>query len=288
MNRKIRFAGVLFAAALAFFSCQKKTQVKGVDLGVSFAEAALSDNLMTDVTYKWKTGADFKPLDRDYTIFVHYWHDSNLIVQDDYAPDVPTSKWEKNKEYTFKRRLYIPAFIDEFDPQFKGEETLRLSSGFYNPFDRTGKSQREVLSKKLKVLPPPLGTPEVIYESGWYDQEINRDSALKQWRWTAKEAKCIVDNPKRDALLVIRGGAILEAVKGQKIVFKINDLVLDQFVPEQGLFEKSYAIKKEQLGDKDEFFLTIGVDKSFIPAKFVAGSKDDRELGIQVSLIYFR
>jgi hypothetical protein len=195
MNQKIRFAGVVFAAALAFFSCQKKTQVKGVDLGVSFAEATLSDNLMTDVTYQWKTGADFKPFDRDYTIFVHYWHDSNLIVQDDYAPDVPTSKWEKNKEYTFKRRLYIPAFIDEFDPQFKGEETLRLSSGFYNPFDRTGKSQREVLSKKLKVLPPPLGTPEVIYESGWYDQEINRDSPLKQWRWTAKEAKCIVEIP---------------------------------------------------------------------------------------------
>ncbi len=288
MNRKILWMGVLFTAALAVISCQKKTRVKGVDLSVSFAEATLSDNLMTDVTYKWKTGPDFKPFDRDYTIFVHYWHDSNLIVGDDYTPDVPTSKWEKNKEYSLKKRIYIPAFIDEFDPQFKGEETLRLSSGFFNPFDRTGKSQREVLSKKLKVLPPPLGTPEVIYESGWYDLEINRDSPLKQWRWTAKEAKCIVDNPKRDALLVIRGGVNLEVVKDQKIIFKINDLVLDEFVPDQGLFEKSYAVKKEQLGDKDEFFLTIAVDKPFIPAKAMAGSKDDRELGIMVALVYFR
>ncbi len=288
MNRKIFSAGVLITAALAVVSCQKKTQVKGIELGVSFGEATLSDNLMTEAMYKWKTGSDFKPFDRDYTIFVHYWHDSNLLIQDDYTPDVPTSKWEKNKEYTFKRRLYIPPFIDEFDPQFKGEETLRFSSGFYNPFDRTGKSQREVLSKKLKVLPPPLGTPEVIYESGWFDQETNRDSPLKQWRWTAKEAKCIVDNPKRDAVLVIRGGAYLEAVKDQKITFKINDLVLDEFVPEPGIFEKSYAIKKEQLGDKDEFSLTISVDKPFIPAKFIAGSKDDRQLGIQVGLVYFR
>ena len=288
MNRKLLFVGVVLVASLAAVSCQKKTQVKGVDLNVSFSEAVLSDNLMTDVTYKWKTGSDFKPFDRDYTVFVHFWHDSNLIVQDDYSPDVPTSKWEKNKEYTVKRRLFIPAFIDEFDPQFKGEETLRLSAGFYNPFDRTGKSQREVLSKKLKVLPPPLGTPEVIYESGWYGVEVDRDTPLKQWRWMGKEGKCIVDNPKRDALLVIRGGAFLEAVKNQKITLKINDLVLDEFIVEQGLFEKSYSIKKEQLGDKDEFTLTIGVGKTFIPAQAMAGSKDDRELGLQVALIYFR
>jgi hypothetical protein len=288
MNRTLRNAVVLLAAVLAVSACKKKTQVKGVELGVSFSQAALSDNLMTEVTYKWKTGADFKPMDRDYTVYVHYWHDTNLIVQDDYAPDVPTSKWEKNKEYSIKRRLYIPAFIDEFDPQFKGEETLRLSSGFYNPFDRTGKSQREVLSKKLKVQPPPLGTPEVIYENGWYDQETNRDSALKQWRWTAKEAKCIVDNPKRDALLVIRGETYASAVKDQRVIFKINDLVLDEFVPEPGVFEKSYAIKKEQLGDKDEFLLTIAVDKPFNPAKMLPDSKDDRELGLMIGLIYFR
>ena len=96
--------------------------------------------------------------------------------QDDYVPEIPTSKWEKGKEYTVKRRIYIPTFIDEFDPQFKGEEPLRLSVGFYNPYDRTGQSEQEVLSKKLKVVPPPIGTPEVIYESGWYDLETNPES----------------------------------------------------------------------------------------------------------------
>jgi hypothetical protein len=259
-----------------------------VELTVTFSEPALSDNLITDVEYKWKTNEDFVKLDKDFSIFVHFWHNSNNLITGDYIPEVPTTKWEKGKEYTAKRRIYIPAFIDEFDPQFKGEETLRLSVGFFNPYDRSGQSEMEVLSKKLKVLPPPLGTPEVIYETGWYDLEKEPKSLLKQWRWTAKEGKCVIDNPKKDALLVIKGGVNFQAVKDQKVIFKINDLTLDEFVVEQELFEKSYNVKKEQLGDKNEFTLTIGVDKPWVPAKVLPNSKDDRELGCQISFIYFR
>jgi hypothetical protein len=288
MIRKNRLWIVLCAAALAAVGCQKKTQVQGVSLDVAFSEPVLSDNLVTDMTYTWKTSGDFAKLDRDLNVSVHFWHNENLLFQDDYTPDPPTTGWAPGQTYTFERRVYIPSFIDEFDPAFKGEESLRLSIGLYNPFDRTGKSNREVLSKKLKVVPPPLGTPEVIYESGWYDLEVNQDSVLKQWRWTAKEARCVIDNPRRDALLIIKGGANVEAVKGQKIVFRINDLPLDEFVAESPLFDKSYTIKKEMLGDKDEFTLTIAVDKPFIPAKSIPDSKDDRELGIQVSFVYFR
>ncbi|MCX6559308.1 MAG: hypothetical protein NTZ26_02215 [Candidatus Aminicenantes bacterium] len=288
MKRHLRLFVAVGLVALAAFACQKKTQVQGVGLGVSFGEAKLSDNLITDVVYTWKTSGDFKPLDRDYSVFVHFWHNANLIVQDDYVPDVPTSKWEKGKEYIIRRRVFLPKFIDEFDPSFKGEETLRLSVGFYNPFDRTGNAQREVLSKKLKVTPPPLGTPEVIYESGWYDLESDQNSPLKQWRWTAKEAACVVDNPKRDALLVIRGGTNKEIVKDQKISFRINGLPFDEFIPQEAIFEKTYTIKKEMVGDKDEFILTIAVDKPFVPAKVIPNSKDGRELGVMVGLIYYR
>lgn len=288
MKRYLRLVVAVTLVAAIVSACHKKTQVQGVDLDVSFSEAKLSDNLITEVVYTWKTGGDFTPLERDLSVFVHFWHNANLIVQDDYTPDVPTSKWEKNKEYVVRRRLFIPKFVDEFDPAFKGEETLRLSAGFYNPVDRTGEGQREVLSRKLKVTPPPLGTPEVIYESGWYALETDQDSPLKQWRWTAKEAACVVDNPKRDAFLVIRGGVNMEAVPGQKITFKINGLPFDEFIPEEALFEKTYTIKKEMVGDKDEFILTIGVDKPFVPAKVMSQSKDDRELGLMIGLIYYR
>lgn len=288
MKRKISIALLVFVVAFVSFYCQKKARIKGVGLEVTFSEPTLSDNLITDVQYKWKIEKEFKPMGRDYVIFVHFWHKNNMLLQDDYTPDLATSKWEPGKEYTYTRRIYIPPFIDEFDPQFKGEESLRLAVGFYSPYDRSGKSEVEVFSKKLKVLPPPLDAPEVIYESGWYDLEINPEAFLKQWRWSAKEARCVIDNPHRDALLVIKGGVNLEVLKDQKVIFKINDLVLDEFIPAESAFEKSYNIKKEMLGDKDEFSLLITTDKTFIPAKVIPNAKDERELGVQISFVYFR
>lgn len=269
-------------------SCQRKMKVKGLELVVSFSERTLTDNLMTDILYRWKTGQDFIRFDQDLNVFVHFWHKNNLLFQDDHIPTVPTSKWEPGKEYTYVRRIYIPKFIDEFDPEFKGEETLKLVVGLYSPFDRTGKSKSEVFAKNLKVLPPPPDTPEIIYENGWYDLEIDPNAFLRQWRWTAKEAVCVIDNPHRDATLVIRGGVNLDVVPGQKIIFKINDTVLDEFVPQESAFEKTYKVTKEMLGDRDEFRLIVTTDKTFIPAKTMPGSTDERELGVQISFIYFR
>lgn len=269
-------------------SCKKKAQVKGVELNVVFSEKNLTDNLYTDVRYIWKTGPDFQKMGQDYNVFVHFWHNTNMLIQDDYVPDPPVSAWEPNKEYETVRRIYIPSFIDEFDPQFKGEESLKLSVGLYSPFDRSGSSKLEIFDKKLKVVPPPPDTPEVVYEEGWYDQESDSNSYLKQWRWTAKEARCLIDNPQRDALLVIRGGVNLDAAKDQKIVFKINDAVLDEFVPTESNFEKSYSLTKEQLGDKSEFYLVIATDKTFIPAQVIPNAADQRELGMQIAMIYFR
>jgi hypothetical protein len=204
------------------------------------------------------------------------------------VPPVPTSKWEPSGDYKYKRRIFIPPFIDEFDPTFKGEETLGLSVGLYNPYDRSGESAREVLNVKLKVLPPPPDVPEIVYESGWYEQEVDPNSPLKRWRWMGREARCIVDNPHRDGLLVIRGGVNKEITPDQKIVFKINDAVLDEFTPDEVTFEKSYTLKKEILGEKDAFTLTVAVDKTFIPSKVIPRSIDGRELGCEISFIYFR
>jgi len=288
MKKRTIVVFLLIIAVSFSFSCRKKPQVKGVEFTVGFSDQNLSDSLMTNVEYRWKTTAEFQKMPADYTVFVHYWHKSNMLFQDDYVPEVPTSKWEANKEYSFKHRIYIPPFIDELDPQFAGEETLRLSVGLVNPFDRTGKSNIQIFEKKLKVTPPPPDTPGIIYESGWYPQETDAKAFLKQWRWTGKEARCLIDNPQRDALLVVRGGTNLDALKDQKVIIKINDMVLDEFIPTQGSFDKSYDVKKDMLGTENEFRLIIGTDKTFIPAQALPGSSDPRELGIQVSFLYFR
>jgi hypothetical protein len=289
MNKRIAMAVLVIGlTALTSLSCQKKAQVKGVELTVNFSEKTLTDNLITDIQYDWKTSGDFPQVNKEYTVYAHFWHGDNLLFQDDHVPPVPTSKWEPGQEYKYQRRIYIPSFIDEFDPSFKGEEQLRLSIGLYNPYDRTGDSKREVLISRLKVFPPPPDTPEIIYETGWYDLEIDPNAPLRKWRWTGPEARCIVDNPHRDALLVIRGGVNKDIIADQKVVIKVNDLVLDEFIPEEITFEKSYTVKKEMLGDKDEFSLSIAVDKTFIPSKIFPQNKDERELGCQVAFVYFR
>ena len=288
MLKKTSAIVCVFALMGLSFGCKEKTQVKGIELNVTFGEEQLSDHLITDMKLGWKTSPEFQKMNQDLMVFVHFWHKGNLLFQEDYFPEPPTSQWAPDQEFEHTRRIYIPQFIDEFDPDFKGEETLRLAIGFFSPYDRSGASEQKVLEEKLVVVPPPLDTPEIIYEEGWYNLEINPDAFLKQWQWTAKEARCIIDNPHRDALLVIRGGVNLEVLEDQKVTVKINDLILDEFIPEESHFEKSYNVKKEMLGEGEEFYLLIVTDKVFVPAEVMPDSKDERELGIQVSFIYFR
>ena len=288
MSRKISIIVTLVLLMMVSFHCKKQTQIKGIDLNVSFSEEQLSDHLITDMTFDWKTMSDLEKISQDYMVFVHFWHKNNLLFQDDHMPELATTQWEPDKTYTYKRRIYIPDFIDEFDADFKGPENLKLIIGFFSPYDRSGKSKQDILSKNLKVFPPPLDTPDVIYENGWYDLEINPDAYLKQWRWTGKEARCVIDNPHRDALLVIKGGVNLEVLKEQTVIFKINELTLDEFIPQESHFEKPYNIKNEMLGKGEQFVLTITTDKTFIPAETIPKSKDSRELGVQISFIYFR
>ena len=288
MKKTIVLIAVLTILALFALSCQKKASVEGVQLQVNFSAEPLSDNLVTDLTYRWKTSAEFKKIDRDLYVYVHFWNKHNMLLQDDHTPAVPFSQWEPNKEYTYTRRVYIPAFIDEFDPQFKGQESLKLVVGLYSPFDRSGQSKSEVLAQNLTIIPPPPDTPEVVYESGWYDQESDPSSTIKQWRWTGKEARCIVDNPHRDALFIIRGAVNTDAVRDQNVIIKINDQVLEEFTAPEGAFEKTYTITQDLLGPKDEFSLVISTDKPFVPSAVYPSSKDSRELGVMISFLYFR
>ena len=270
------------------FSCKVKTQMKGIDLKIVFSDEELSEYLMTDVEYTWTTSGEFEPMDQGLNVFVHFWHRNNLLVQDDHVPEVPTSSWEPEKEYRYTRRILIPSFIDEFDPAFKGQETLRLTVGFYSPFDRSGESKRDVFEKTFDVRPKPADTPEIVYEDGWSYVERNPEAELKEWRWTGKSARCLIDNPRRDALLVIQGAVNKDVFDDQRVIFKINDRVLDDFVPEEKYFDKSFDIEKEMLGDADLLTLWIETDKTFVPANIDPQSQDDRELGLVVSLIYFR
>jgi len=293
-NRRIEIirkaAGIFLVIQIAFvsFSCKRETQIRGVEIEVSFSEATLSDDLITDIQYKWKTKKDFVEVEEDYNAYVHFWHRYNLLFYDNHSPEIPTSLWEPGKEYTYSRRIFIPTFMDKADPEFKGEGSLRLSIGLNSPYDKSGRLPKPLFEKKLKFLPAPADTPKISYEDGWYDLEVSPKTSLKRWRWTAKEARCKIDNPRRDALLFIKGGVNPGVLNDQKVIFKVNDSILDEFIPKESKFEKLYRIKKETLGEEDKFYLVIATDKTFIPKQVILRSEDERELGVQISFIYFR
>ena len=113
---KIKRGILIFLIALAFlasFYCKSETKVRGISLEVNFSKKTLSDNLFTDIQYHWKTKKNFVKLNENCWIFVHFWHRYNLILYDNHTPEIPLSKWEPGKEYSYRRRIYIPFFIDE-------------------------------------------------------------------------------------------------------------------------------------------------------------------------------
>jgi len=132
----------------------------------------------------------------------------------------------------------------------------------------------------------PGGEKEIAFESGWHAMEADANAPLKKWRWTSGEARCIIQNPRRDALLVIKGGSNKDVIPSQKITLKINNMTLDEFIPEGRIFEKSYNVRADMLGQNNEFYLTIAVNQTFIPARVFVANRDQRELGVQVSYIY--
>ena len=285
MINKILVICLILVISLVSFQCDKNIAVKGVDLDISFSEKTLSGNLMTDVLYKWKTEKEFINPARDLNVFVHFWHKGNLLLTDDHTPETATSQWEPGKEYVYTRKIYIPPFLDEYSPDFEGEEKLKISIGFFSSTGEQDAVKQKIFDKTVSVLPFQEDSPEIIYGEGFYDLEIRPETYLKQWRWTAKTAKCLIDNPRKDFLLIIKGGINLDE---QTLVFKINNLTLDEFVVRDIFFEKSYQIKKEMLGDRDEFHLILSTDKTFVPAKIDPDSADGRELGVCISLIYIQ
>lgn len=282
-----RLFSVIFILSLIFvYSCKKKTEDIGVGVELTFPTTPITDYWLTKVKYSWNVKNNFKGFDQNLYAFVHFSDKNNrMILQDDHLPPVETTKWKAGDKFEYEREIFIPKFIDEFDPSFKGEEEVKLTIGLWNPFNPSTK--HIILIKKLKIQPPPIETPEIIYEKGWYPEEYDAKRNIS-WRWTSKEAVCTMDNPKKETLLLIKGGVNKGVFQDQRVVIFINDKVIDDFIPETGDFERRYYLTPDELGEGDEVVLTIKTDKTFIPANVIPGSTDPRELGVMIYLIYFR
>ncbi len=290
---KIKAISVILPIALLFSFCGKKVDRHGVDLQVTMTPSAVTDSLYLKMDYAFTTQEDFKKFGKDFNVFVHFWRVSSkeMLIQDDHEPLKKTSVWDKNEKLEYSRVLFIPQFLNEFDVDFEGYEDIQVTVGLYN-LKAEGKEKPIVLfEKKISVQPASFNAPEIVYDEGWNGLEIDvnaSDAFHRSWRWTMAKAVCIIENPKKDCTLIIKGGVSKNVFPDQKVIFKINDTLLEEFVPAEALFSREYVLTPEQMGEGDEFFLRIETDKVFVPARTVPQSTDNRELGIQVFFVYFR
>ena len=284
---------LIMAAILLLAGCGKKRETRGIELNLNLSPQPLTDCLYVNMDYTFKTGADFKKLAADFRIFVHFWRTDSkeMLIQDDHPPIKKTSAWVPGETVTYSRTLFIPQFLNEFDIDFEGYEEVKVTVGLYNPDPQAKEKSIILYEKKMNIQPASINAPEIVYNEGWYELETDiksTDSYEKSWRWTSQKAVCIIENPKKASTLIIKGGVNKAVIQDQKITLKINDIPLEEFMPETAKFSKEYVITPEMMGNKDEFSLKLETDKTFVPNKLDSSNKDNRELGIQVFFLYFR
>ena len=292
---KLRHIGILILIMFFLFSCGKKDGDKiadvGVKLNINLSPDTITDFLYLSMNYEYEISEDFNNFDKDYMIFVHFWRmkSKEMLVQDDHFPVKKSIEWKKGDRITYSRMLFIPKFLDELDIDFEGFEEIRLQVGLYNPENPTEKMT--LFSKVLNVQPASINAPDIIYSDGWNEEEMNlaiQDPFYRLWRWTTKKAECIIENPKKKSILIIKGGVHKSLYQDQIIKFYINGNQLEEFIPQGVTFEKKYVLTPEQMGNEPEFKFVIETDKSFVPSALNPANRDNRELGVQIFLLYFR
>jgi hypothetical protein len=182
-------------------------------------------------------------------------------------------------EYT--RTIFVPIFPYIGDAAieiglYRGDERLPLAG------DHVGQMAYRAASLQLLPQTDNLFT---VFKDGWHPAEISGDNAIIEWQWTKKDATLAFRNPKRDALLYLDvdspGGDFIGA---QQVTVTLGGQPVETFAlePKQRVLRK-IPLSGAQLGGEDIAELSIGVDKTFVPATVAAAnSKDPRELGVRV------
>mgnify|MGYP007050516241 CR=1 FL=1 len=284
----------LFVLALIMLipmGCGSKLEQKGINLSIQIVPERLSDNLFVKMNYNTELTGEFSSIGSDMSMFVHFWRKKTkeMIVQDDHMPVKPTSSWKPGDTMTESRIVFIPRFFNEYAFDYKKDETIRLTIGLVDP--KKPDQGVILLQKDLMIESASDVAPAIFHDVGWHQPEVNSKADNPEetkWRWTMQKAVCIIENPRKTCDLRINGGVNKTYLPDQGITIKINDTVLEQFIPETSKFSKIYTITPEMVGDLDEFQLTIETDKTFIPSLVSPDSKDERELGVQVYFLYFR
>jgi len=269
----------------------KKAEFDGLNLKIEIQPSTITDELYVKMNYEYAVSDKFAGLADDHVVFVHFWRvkSKEMLLGDDHTPDKKWSSLKPGDTVKYSRVIFIPKFLDEFDIDFEGYEEINLTVGIYNP--KTPDDKIILWQKVIEIHAASLNAPEVVYDEGWWQVETDlniKEPLEKTWRWTTKKAVCMIENPRKECLLIIDGRVDKSQFADQKVIFKINDKILDEFIPGTDGFSKRYTVSPAMMGGRDEFTLSIETDKTFSPGAILPETKDNRELGIRIFRIYFR
>ena len=239
-----------------------------------------------DITYKFVVANDAK-FTEDLRVMVHVVDaDEELIFAFDHNPPIPTTQWKPGQTVEYTKTVFVPIY------PYVGEATIQLglhSTTTQKRVAMTGDDAGQRAYKVAKIqLQPQTESVFTVFKDGWHPGEIADHNATVEWQWTKKEATLSFKNPKKDCVFYLDvdnpGSVFTEA---QQVKTTLGGEVVDEFTlqPKQPELRK-VRLKAAQLGAGDVAELVISVDKTYVPAVLVAGSKDPRELGVRVFHAY--
>jgi hypothetical protein len=128
----------------------------------------------------------------------------------------------------------------------------------------------------------------VRYLEGWYSEE--GDSGVT-WRWSRKAGSILAPNLGVEAMMYVDydGRADVFRDRPRTITVSAGDRVIETFVDDApGRQRRGVALPAGVSGQGQVLELTLATDHAFVPAQHLAGSRDRRELGLQVYEVEIR
>lgn len=239
-----------------------------------------------DITYKFVVANDAH-FTEDLRVMVHVVDaDEELIFAFDHNPPVPTTQWKPGQTIEYTKTVFVPIY------PYVGEATIQLglhSTATQKRVALAGDDAGQHAYKVAKLqLQPQTENVFTVFKEGWHPGEIAEHNASVEWQWTKKDATLSFKNPKKDCVFYLdvdNPGSVFN--EAQQVTVTLGGAVVDQFTLQPKRPElRKVALKAAQLGGGDVAELVISVDKTYIPAVVMAGSKDPRELGVRVFHAY--
>ena len=122
----------------------------------------------------------------------------------------------------------------------------------------------------------------VHYTNGWYPKETNQQAA---WRWSRQTATLSFRNPGADSVLEIEYDARTDLFPDEPrtITLSVRDRIVESFAADvTGRTRRRVALSAAVLGRPRVAEVRIALDRTFVPANQLDGSRDTRELGVLV------